>query len=199
MSAPTRRDELAGGIGAVRRRIDAACTAAARDPREITLVVVTKTYPADDVLLLAELGELNPGENRHPEGARKAAACAEALQRSGGPQLSWHFVGALQTNKAAAVAGYASWVHSVDRLRLVRALDKGAGTAERIVDLPRADRGQGRQFPRRRDGQHLDAVGPLAEEFLGDDGREVRLVRTEYTSGSRRSGDPAVHGDQKVS
>jgi hypothetical protein len=42
---PDRRDELAAGIGAVRRRIDAACTAAARDPGEITLVVVTKTYP----------------------------------------------------------------------------------------------------------------------------------------------------------
>ena len=176
MSAPTRRDELAAGIGAVRRRIEAACTAAARDPGEITLVVVTKTYPADDVLLLAELGELNPGENRHPEGARKAAACAEALQRSGGPQLSWHFVGALQTNKAAAVAGYASWVHSVDRLRLVRALDKGAGTAERTVDclvqvsLDPPGAGDGRS------GAPPDEVDRLAEALADTGSLRLRGV-----------------------
>lgn len=130
MTAATRRDELAAGLEAVRARITSACDAAGRDPDEITLVIVTKTYPASDVLLLAGLGARDPGENRHPEGARKAAACAEA----GEVDLSWHFVGALQTNKAAAVAAYATWVHSVDRVRLVGALDKGAQKQGRVVD-----------------------------------------------------------------
>jgi len=176
VSASTRRDELATGIKAVRRRIDAACSAVGRDPAEITLVVVTKTYPADDILLLAELGERDVGENRHPEGARKAAACTEALEGRGGPQLSWHFVGAVQTNKAAAIAGYASCVHSVDRVRLVAALDKGAGRAGRSVDClvqvsldpPEAADG--------RSGARPDEVGRVAEALAAAGSLRLRGV-----------------------
>lgn len=132
VAAADRRDELAAGLEAVRGRIAAACETAGRDAGDITLVVITKTFPASDVLLLAELGVRDIGENRHPEGARKAAACADA--GDGAPDLTWHFVGALQTNKAAAVTGYASWVHSVDRVRLVGALERGAARNERSVD-----------------------------------------------------------------
>jgi PLP dependent protein len=112
-----RRDEIAAGLEAVRRRIAAACAEAGRDEADVHLVVVTKTFPADDVRILADLGVTDVGENRHQEAVAKHAECA-------GLPLTWHFVGALQTNKAAAVADYADVVHSVDRLRLVRALDK---------------------------------------------------------------------------
>ncbi len=125
-----RRAELARRLAAVEERVAAACRAAGRGRSELTLVVVTKTYPATDVGLLVHLGVTDVGEARHPEAGRKVAACAEA----GYPPQRWHFVGAVQTNKAAAVAGYASLVHSVDRLRLVQALDRGAERAERVLD-----------------------------------------------------------------
>ena len=141
-----RRDELATGLAAVEERIASACRESGRDRAKLTLVVVTKTYPASDVGLLAGLGVTDVGEARHPEAGRKAEECAAA----GLAQLSWHFVGAVQTNKAAAVASYASLVHSVDRRRLVRALDRGAERAERMLDClvqvdlqPGSDQGAG--------------------------------------------------------
>jgi pyridoxal phosphate enzyme (YggS family) len=122
----TRRDELAGNLAEVRQRIAAACAAAGRDTAGITLIAVTKTRPASDVRLLASLGLANVGENRDAEAAPKAAACADL-------DLTWHFVGQLQTNKCPSVARYASFVHSVDRPRLVSALGNAARRAERVV------------------------------------------------------------------
>ncbi|MGH3240867.1 MAG: YggS family pyridoxal phosphate-dependent enzyme, partial [Spirillospora sp.] len=116
----------AAGIAAVRARIAAACAAAGRDEGELTLVAVTKTFPASDVRLLAGLGLTDVGENRDQEARPKAAACADL-------PLTWHFVGHLQTNKARAVAGYADVVHSVDRSRLVSALSGAAVRAGRTL------------------------------------------------------------------
>lgn len=112
-----RRAELAANVGRVRSRIAAACEAAGRNRMEITLVAVTKTYPASDVLLLADLGIRDVGENRDQEGAAKAAEVAAA-----DVAVRWHFVGQLQSNKCRSVAAYASVVHSVDRGSLARAL-----------------------------------------------------------------------------
>ena len=119
-----RRAELARNLTEVRVRIDAACAAAGRDSADVTLIAVTKTRPATDVMLLAGLGVTDIGENRDQEAAPKAAACA-------GLPVTWHFIGQLQTNKAASVARYADVVHSVDRLRLVRALGAAARAADR--------------------------------------------------------------------
>jgi pyridoxal phosphate enzyme (YggS family) len=121
-----RHAELAASLAATRSRVGAACAAAGRDPAGITLVAVTKTYPASDVLALASLGLTDFGENRDQEAAAKAAAVAAA-----GQPVTWHFVGQLQTNKAHSVAGYADFVHSVDRIRLVRALGTAARAAGR--------------------------------------------------------------------
>jgi pyridoxal phosphate enzyme (YggS family) len=123
-----RRAELRERLAAVRGRIDAACRAAGRDRGEVTLIAVTKTFPASDVRLLYELGVRDVGENRDQEAAPKAAGCADLA-----PQLNWHFIGQLQTNKAPSVVRYASVVHSVDRLRLVRALGEHARKADRVV------------------------------------------------------------------
>ena len=68
------------------------------------------------------------GENRHQEAEAKAAECADL-------GLNWHFVGGLQSNKAAAVARYADAVHSVDRAKLVAPLDRGAHDGSRPVDV----------------------------------------------------------------
>lgn len=121
-----RRAELAEGIAGVRARIAAACAAAGRDEDEITLIAVTKTFPASDVRLLAGLGLTDVGENRDQEARPKAAECADL-------PLTWHFVGRLQTNKARAVAGYADVVHSVDRSRLASALSDAAVRAGRTL------------------------------------------------------------------
>ena len=123
-----RREELRGRLTAVHGRIEAACRAAGRDPAEVTLVAVTKTFPATDVRLLYELGVRDVGENRDQEAAPKAAQCADLA-----PKLTWHFIGQLQTNKAASVVRYAGVVHSVDRLRLVRALGGAARKAGREI------------------------------------------------------------------
>jgi hypothetical protein len=123
-----RAAELARNLAAVRTRIEAACEPAGRDPAEITLIAVTKTYPALDVLDLAGLGLTDFGENRDQEAAPKAAAVSAA-----GQPVTWHFIGQLQTNKAPSVAGYADFVHSVDRIRLVRALGAAARAAGRTL------------------------------------------------------------------
>lgn len=124
----TRRDELAHGLAATRARIAAAEVAAGREPGEVGLVVVTKFFPASDVRLLAELGVTDVGENRHQEAEAKAAACADLKVR-------WHFIGGLQTNKAAAVARYASVVESVDRPDLLPRLARGAEESSRVLDI----------------------------------------------------------------
>jgi pyridoxal phosphate enzyme (YggS family) len=126
VTGSSRRDELAERLAAVRHRIAAACQAAGRDPADVTLIAVTKTWPASDVRLLSELGVCDVGENRDAEAAPKAAQCADL-------DLTWHFIGQLQTNKVASVVRYATFVHSVDRMRLIRALGSAARRAERVV------------------------------------------------------------------
>jgi len=122
----TRKDDLAANLVAVRERIAKACDAAGRSADEVTLVAVTKTFPASDVRLLAELGIVHVAENRDQEARPKAAECDDL-------DLTWHFVGQLQTNKARSVVSYADVVHSVDRTRLVTALSRAAVDAGRMV------------------------------------------------------------------
>ena len=130
MTDPGRREELALRLAEVRGRIAKACEAAGRDVSELTLIAVTKTRPASDVRLLSELGVTDIGENRDAEAAPKAAECADL----GLENLTWHFIGQLQTNKCASVVRYASVVHSVDRHRLIGALGKAARRAGRVIE-----------------------------------------------------------------
>jgi pyridoxal phosphate enzyme (YggS family) len=124
----SRRDELAANLADVRSRIDAAARAAGRDPSSVTLVVVTKTWPASDVELLAGLGVVDVAENRDQEARPKH----DVLAALG---LRWHFVGQLQRNKARSVATYAHVVESVDRVELVTALDLAAAARGRTLDV----------------------------------------------------------------
>ncbi|MGQ0465986.1 MAG: YggS family pyridoxal phosphate-dependent enzyme [Sporichthyaceae bacterium] len=124
-----RREELAANLGDVRARIEAAAKAAGRDADEVTLVAITKTWPASDVAILADLGVRDVGESRDQEASAKFAELQNprpCLAESQAPRLTWHFVGALQTNKVGSVARYADVVHSVDRGRLVAALGRAA-------------------------------------------------------------------------
>ncbi|MGY5007663.1 YggS family pyridoxal phosphate-dependent enzyme [Streptomyces sp. 900105755] len=121
-----RKTELAGNLAKVEERIAAACAAAGRKREEVTLIVVTKTYPASDVRILSGLGVRHVAENRDQDAAPKAAECSDL-------PLVWHFVGQLQTNKVRSVVGYADVVQSVDRPRLVDALSREAVRAGREV------------------------------------------------------------------
>ena len=128
MADDDRKAELADNLAEVRARIASACAAAGRASGEVTLIAITKTFPAADVALLAGLGISDFGENRDQEAAPKVAQ-AEAL----GVRGRWHFVGQVQANKSGSVVRYADVVHSVDRLRLVRALGAHATSAGRVV------------------------------------------------------------------
>ncbi len=122
----SRREELAGALVAVEGRLASACAAAGRARDDVRLIAITKTRPASDVALLRDLGVEDVGENRDQEAREKAAAV---------PDVRWHFVGGLQTNKARSVASYAFAVHSVDRPALVEALSAGALRAERELEV----------------------------------------------------------------
>ncbi|MGC4852965.1 YggS family pyridoxal phosphate-dependent enzyme [Micromonospora sp. DT4] len=126
---PDRRAELAAGLATVRARIADACAQSGRDPGDVTMIAVTKTYPAGDVVALAGLGVTDMGENRDQEAAGKSAEVAAA-----GVRPRWHFIGQLQRNKARSVVRYADVVHSVDSVRLARALDGAAAQRERSLD-----------------------------------------------------------------
>ena len=145
-----RRDELAAALARVQGRIAAACTASGRDPAGVRLVAVTKTFPATDVALLADLGLLDVAEARDQEATCKVAEVAAI--RPAAP-VRWYMVGRLQRNKARAVARWAVQVQSVDSVRLVDALDRAAHATQQAGE---------------RDG----AVGVLVQASLdGDPGR----------------------------
>jgi pyridoxal phosphate enzyme (YggS family) len=121
-----RRAELAANLAAVRERIAAACAAAHRDPAEIRLLTVTKTFPAADVALLRDLGLADFAENRDAEAAAKVTELATL--RPDHP-ARWTMVGHLQRNKARSVAQWAAEVQSVDSGRLADALQHAVSTS----------------------------------------------------------------------
>ena len=179
----SRAVDLAANLSQVRARVDAACAAAGRDPASVSLIVVSKTWPADDVRRLADLGVRDFGENRDQEAAPKAAATSDL-------DLRWHFVGQLQTNKAASVARYADLVHSVDRDSLVTALERGAAKAGRsigcLIEVDLTDGATGRggaspvDVPRLADliaaCDHLDLCGVMGVAPLADEAGDQRAV-----------------------
>ncbi|MBO0595112.1 YggS family pyridoxal phosphate enzyme [Nesterenkonia sp. E16_7] len=144
-----RSQELAANLDAVHARIDRAMAAVGRQDRP-ELIVVTKFFPAADVLRLYRLGVRDVGENRDQEAAAKAAEVAQLLLGDAGAStavdsaagdsvaatgrgsapaqdgLHWHFIGQLQSNKARSVIDYADHLHSVDRASLLKALVKAA-------------------------------------------------------------------------
>jgi pyridoxal phosphate enzyme (YggS family) len=173
----SRKDDLAANLAAVRQRISTACDAVGRSPREVTLVAVTKTFPATDVRLLAELGLTDVAENRDQEAAPKAAECRDL-------DLTWHFVGQLQTNKVRSVVSYADVVHSVDRERLVTALSRaatGAGRTLHCLIQVSLEETEG------RGGVRPDGVPALADALAAAEGLELGGVMAVAPLGA----DPA--------
>ncbi|HEY3258955.1 MAG TPA: YggS family pyridoxal phosphate-dependent enzyme [Pseudonocardiaceae bacterium] len=121
-----RRDELAAALARLTTRIERAARSAGRDPADIRVVAVTKTFPAQDAALLTDLGVTDLGENRDQEGGRKAEEL-RLLRPAATP--CWHMVGRLQRNKARTVVRWAAVVQSVDSRRLADALHRAVRAA----------------------------------------------------------------------
>lgn len=124
-----RRDELATNLAGVHERIERAAAAADRPASDIELVVVTKYFPASDVDLLAGLGVRHIGENKDQEASAKMA---DLTRRD---DVTVHFIGQLQSNKVAHVASYADVVQSVDRPKIVNAMDRAAERGGRRLEV----------------------------------------------------------------
>ena len=112
--------ELGQRYQAIVDSIATAATSANRDPRQITLVVVTKNHPHQLVLDLLALGARDFGENRDQEAGPKAKQIATESSEN----FNWHFIGQLQTNKVKSVLEYANFLHSLDRPSLLDELQK---------------------------------------------------------------------------
>ncbi|WP_255308291.1 YggS family pyridoxal phosphate-dependent enzyme [Streptomyces marincola] len=182
-----REAELAANLARVEERVTRACDAAGRARADVTLIVVTKTYPAEDVRRLAALGVRHVAENRDQEAAAKAAACADL-------PLNWHFVGQLQTNKVRSVTSYARCVHSVDRVRLVHALSSAVVNAGRppldclvqvaLEKKPGDSGGRGGVAP--------EGVEELVTALAGAPGLRAAGLMTVAPLSGRYAGEPAA-------
>ncbi|MGN6636038.1 MAG: YggS family pyridoxal phosphate-dependent enzyme [Oryzihumus sp.] len=198
-AAPGRREELSAALAEVQQRIERACIAAGRRREDVHLVVVTKFFPASDVGLLAGLGVTDVGESRDQEAAAKVAElrCAEEAGAAAVPRV--HFVGQLQSRKAGSVARYADVVHSVDRQKVARALDRGAQAAGRTLDalvqvsldsdpdrggVPAAEAGELADLVAGMD--HLRLRGVMAVAPLGGDPERAFADLATVATGIRR-------------
>jgi hypothetical protein len=121
-------DTLAARWAAVRARVDAACRAAGREPAEVAVLPVSKTFGPEVVREATALGLRRFGENKVQELRDKSAALADLA-------LDWVLIGHLQTNKAKDVARLASEVQSLDRLELAEALHRRLQAEGRTLDV----------------------------------------------------------------
>ena len=143
---------LADRYRGVTEAIEEAATKAGRNVGDITTVVVTKFHPAQLVRDLFELGVRHVGESRHQEAEPKHAELVDL-------DLTWHFVGQLQSNKAVAVSTYCDVIHSVDRSSLVSKLAQASRVVDVFIELNLTDDpGRGGVWP--------DELTELVEQVL---------------------------------
>ena len=114
-------------LAEVEKRVLAACERAGRDPKEVTLIAVSKTKPIEMIEEAIEYGKKEFGENKAQEMKQKY----EALPKD----IIWHFIGHLQTNKVKYVVGRASLIHSVDSLHLAEAIEKESAKKNLVTDI----------------------------------------------------------------
>jgi PLP dependent protein len=137
-----KRSPLAEKLKDVQERITAAAEAARRDPKEITLVAVTKTAAPEQIRELLQLGVGDLGESRVQVLTQRAGQISEFYQRrlAHGDQdvpsrLRWHMIGHLQRNKAKAILPFVSMIHSIDSLRLAEELETHATKLEKRLPV----------------------------------------------------------------
>ena len=123
-------NSIAVNLMKVRERIQLAALAAKREPEEIELLAVSKTFPASAVEEAMHAGQSAFGENYVQEAVEKIARLAKLR-----PWLTWHFIGPLQSNKTKEVAQHFDWVHSVDRLKIAERLSVQRGEFPELPPL----------------------------------------------------------------
>jgi len=160
--------DIAGNIARVREQIAEACARAGRDPAEVTLIAVTKNFPAAYVEAVAQAGLTDVGENKAQELAAKHADLA-------GLPARWHFIGRLQRNKVRSVVQHADVIQSVDRPALIQAIARAVEESDRFsashpldimlqVDLDPHPPHSDKDSMSARGGVHPDHIGELAAQ-----------------------------------
>ncbi len=119
---------ITDNIDSIRSRIEAACQKAGRNPAEVTLLAVSKTFPPDRVAGAIDAGITDVGENYVQELLSKK----EQLQ---GRNIRWHFIGHLQSNKVKYIAPWIHLIHAVDNAGLAKEIDKRGLQAGRMIDV----------------------------------------------------------------
>lgn len=122
--------QVTANLMLVKRRLELAALAAKREPEDIQLLAVSKTFPALAVEEAMHAGQTAFGENYVQEGVDKIQQLAKLR-----PWLEWHFIGPLQSNKTRDVAEHFDWVHSVDRLKIAERLSSQRGEFPDLGDL----------------------------------------------------------------
>jgi hypothetical protein len=120
--------DIAANLNAVRARIDAAARRAGRDPGEITLIAVSKTFGTDHVRAAWAAGQQDFGENKVQEALQKISSTSDIPVR-------WHLIGHLQSNKARKAAAPFACIHSIDSVDLLRRIDAAAAEAGATPDV----------------------------------------------------------------
>ena len=159
--AAPRGEALSTALARVQERIGAACRAAGRPREDVQLIVVTKYFPGADIEMLCQRGVTDIGESRDQEASAKIAALPPEVRA----RIHVHFIGQLQSNKVSSVVGYADTVQSIDRAKLVPALDRAATVTGREVGALVQVRLDGDPCGRGRGGTPIDGVAELAERI----------------------------------
>ena len=108
--------QLHSNISQIKSRISSAATAVNRVAGDIRLIAVSKTKPVEDVRAAFHAGISDFGENYVTEAVDKCILCSDL-------DITWHFLGPLQSNKTRQVAEHFDWIHSVDRLKIAQRLN----------------------------------------------------------------------------
>jgi len=137
----------------VRERIAAAARAAGREPGDIALLAVSKTFAANAVRAAHAAGQRDFGENYVQEAMEKIAALSDL-------PLCWHFIGPIQRNKTRAIAEHFDWVHSVDRVKIAQRLAESRPAGRELLDVCLQVNLSGEQS---KSGVTPEGVRPLAE------------------------------------
>ena len=122
--------QVTANLMLVKQRLELAALAAKREPEDIQLLAVSKTFPAIAVEEAMHAGQTAFGENYVQEGVEKILQLAKLR-----PWLEWHFIGPLQSNKTRDVAEHFDWVHSIDRLKIAERLSTQRGEFSEVGDL----------------------------------------------------------------
>lgn len=159
--------ELQHRLAEVDELIASAMRRCGRDAHEITRIVVTKFHPASLITDLAELGVRDVGENRQQELSQKHAELAASTD------VTWHFIGQAQSNKARQIRAAANVVHSVDRDKIATALHQAASSDDPVLDVLvqvnlTSDAGRGGVSP--------DEIEALATTISGLDSLKLRGI-----------------------